>query len=170
MKVISNLESSGSNLVFIEEWFDNLPPKAQDAHHGEQYAVRSISISESGKGFTLITEAFMWFVWKSNDEGKFIKAWINEQETGLPIVQVDRNRKCRAILVIDDEQDFVPLQEPKGNRKVKVVDNMEYVKEKFQSPSDKMELPSSPSTPTVPARSKGRNGKTDGTVGEGKLA
>lgn len=156
VKNISNASEVISNLEFVADWIEDKSPKEKASLNGQTFAVKSISVAESGKGYTLITPAFMVFFWKKSPEGSSIQKWIEESEGFLPVIVIDLSRKSKCLLAEDDEVTVYFDQLAKGGRRYKVIDDpLSNYSKQTEPPSE----PKEEETTTVPAPQPVKNKK-----------
>jgi hypothetical protein len=120
---ISSQEESGTGLEFIADWLENKSPKEKQIIEGQAFTVKSISVSQSGKGYTCITPAFMAFFWKKSEEGQMIKEWLESSEGYQPVVVIDCSRRSKCLLAEDDEVTVFFEQAAKGSNRYKIYDD-----------------------------------------------
>jgi hypothetical protein len=123
IKTLSSENESGSGLEFIADWIEPKSPKEKTSLDGQAFVIKSISASESGKGYTCITACFMAFFWKKSPEGQMIKQWLETSEGYQPVIVISLDRKSKCLLAEDDEVTVFFEQGARGSNRYKIYDD-----------------------------------------------
>jgi hypothetical protein len=123
IKNISTESESSTGLEFINDWLESKHAKEKQVLNGQAFVVKSISASESGKGFTCITPSFMVFFWKKSPEGQMIQEWLTTSEGYQPVIVIDLDRKSKCLLAEDDEKTVFFEQGARGSNRFKIYDD-----------------------------------------------
>jgi hypothetical protein len=149
---ISSESESNTGLEFINEWLEVKHAKEKQVLNGQSFAVKSISVSESGKGFTCITTSFMAFFWKKSIEGQMIQEWLETSEGYLPVIIIDLDRKSKCLLGEDDETTVFFEQAGKGSNRFKIYDDPQSKYTGRAVPNESEKSDTGTTTPPTPPR------------------
>lgn len=103
IRKVAPTSTSGNSLPFLNVWLDSMEEKNRKKMNGTSHLVSSVTIAQSGKGYTLATDSFNFWVWKNGAMGKEINEYLSIEPEEALLVVIDLSLKEFGLIAFDDE-------------------------------------------------------------------